>query len=220
ILRVVAAGALGVLAVNSASAQTTTMDFSTHPAFADYDDLAQSFGDHANLNVSNQTRTGFGNSPTLCGNVELWNAGYSDLAAATFACAHGNVAEFSFLPGAGKKISLTSLSVGSWLSDGTTGPLRNFTLTVYDNSWSSLFSYTGSVTTTLVLNPNVTTSGLMYLQWGTDWDVGLNLITTDVTDINGQPPSTTVPEPGTMVLVSAGLAGLMLAKRRRRAPLA
>ncbi|MBC8086288.1 MAG: PEP-CTERM sorting domain-containing protein, partial [Phycisphaerae bacterium] len=211
ITRVVVA-ALSVLAVKSASAQTTTMDFSSLQPFGNYDDLAQTFGDHANLNVSNQTRVGFGNATTLCGNVDLWNAGYSNLPTAAFACTDGNVGEFSFLPGAGKQVTISSLRVGSYPSDGITGPARNFTLNIYNSSFASLYSYTGVITTSLTLNPNVTNGGLTYLQWGTDWNTGLNEITTDVTNIRVQPPITAVPEPATIVLLSAGLAGLMLAK--------
>lgn len=113
-----------------------------------------------------------------------------------------------------------SLRVGSYPSDGMTGPARNFTLNIYNSSFNSLYSYTGVITTSLTLNPNVTNSGLTYLQWGTDWDTGLNELTTDGTNIRVQPPTTAVPEPGTMVLLSAGLGGLIAAKRRKRAPLA
>jgi len=207
--------ALSCLAVGAANAQTTTMDFASLQPFANYDDLVQSFGDHANLGVSNQSRVGFGNAAQLCDHVDLWNPGYSNLAAAVFACVDGNVGEFSFLPGSGKQVTISSLSVGSYPSDGTTGPPRNFTLNIYNSSFASLYTYSGVITTTLVLNPNVTNSGLTYMQWGTDWNTGINLITTDVTDIRVQPPSTVVPEPGTMVLLTAGLMGLFVAKRRR-----
>lgn len=212
--------ALSCLAAGAANAQTTTMDFSTLQPFSNYDDLVQSFGDHANLNVSHQSRVAFGNAAQLCDHVELWGPGYSSLTSAVFACADGNVGEFSFLPGAGKQVTISSLSVGSYPSNGIVGPPRNFTLNIYNSSFGSLYTYTGVITGTLVLNPNITNSGLTYMQWGTDWNTGLNLITTDVTNIRVTPPSTTVPEPGTMVLLSAGLAGLFVAKRRKGQKLA
>lgn len=190
-----------------ASAQTTTVDVRAQAPYNDYAAMSQTLWDHANLDVTNSTRSAFGNTAQPCANALLWNAGYSTLPGAAFACANGYVGELFFQPGVGQQVFLSSLDLGSYFN----GPIRSYTVNVFDASWAPIYTSTGTVSSTLTLNPNVTSSTGLYLQWGTDWDVGVNNITTTV---SGNVVAT--PEPASVVLLATGLLGVVGFARRRR----
>ncbi len=206
---------LSLLAVTAAAAraQTTVMDFSSLQPYANYDAAPQTFGDRLNLNVSNQTRDGFGNTASFCGHIEMWGSGYSSLSAAGFACQSGKIGEFFFEPLNGNSVTLNSLSLGSYFAGANgVGPQRAMSVRVFDTNWSELYSFDGNVTTTQQLLPAVSSNTGLYLQWGTDWNTGVNLISTTVGNQQVQ-----VPEPSSLLLISAGLGLLgMSASRRRR----
>lgn len=196
-------------------AQTTTMDFSTLQPYSNYAPLPQSYGDHANLDVTSTTRTGFGNQAVSCNYVDLWGTGYSALNAAAFACYNGGVGELYFQPGAGKTVTLSQLYLGSYASINGVGPSRAMQVTIFDAAWNTLFNFSGNITANQVLTPYVSSSSGLYLQWGTDWNTGVDLIETTVGDIPVVPPTTTAPEPASFVLVASGLGIVALMRRRR-----
>lgn len=191
-----------------ASAQTTTVDVRAQGPYADYAAMSQTLWDHTNLNVSNRTRIAFGNVATSSANACLWNSGYSTLAGVAFACTNGHVGEVFFQPGAGQQVFLSSLQFGSYPN----GPARTYNLNVFDASWAPLYSSTGIVSSTLTLNPNVSSNTGLYVQWGTDWNTGVNNITTTVSaDV------VATPEPASIVLLATGMLGIVGFARRRRA---
>ncbi len=197
-----------------ASAQvTTTMDFSALQPFGSYAPLPQTFGDVLGLlDVSSATKEGFGNTADICGSVSLWNDGYSDLSAAVFACGNGRVGQLSFNPLAGQSVTLQKLRLGSYASSQGVGPDRNIDLRVYNADFSSvLFSFVGVVNSGVNISPNITSTAEIHLQWGTDWNTGVNLITTTVRD----PNVAVVPEPSTVVLLAGGLIAMGVGMRRR-----
>ncbi len=202
--------AFAALPFTSAAAQVTTIDFAAHGG-NDFDDIVQTFGDHLNLDVIYQTRTTFGNAPQLCTSTDYWGPGYSNLTAATFACQNGSVGEMFFQPLNGSSVWLQSLDIGSWPSTNGVGPTRAYSLFVYDTGWNVLYSSIGTVDATVNLTPNVSSSSGLYLQWGTDWDTGLNNITTDVS-----PSVVATPEPASVALLATGLIGIAGFARRRR----
>lgn len=199
-------------AATAAGAQTTTMDFSTLQPYNNYDPLPQSFGDHANLNVTNRTRTGFGNSSELCSYVDLWGPGYSALTAAAFACGNGNVGELFFQPTAGRTVTLNNLFLGSYPSTNGIGPAQAMTVKVFDTGWNEIFNFAGNVSSSLQIAPGVSSSQGLYLQWGTNWNTGVNLVNTTVASVTVPPVVT--PEPASIALVAAGLGLIAFVKRR------
>lgn len=206
--------ALSVFAVSQANAQTTTMDFSGL-ALNNFGAIPANYGSHGNLSVMGQTREAFGNAAVSpCGGtsqVSYWSTGYSDLVDNAFACFDGRVGEFFFAPLNGLAVTLNYLDIGSWPSNGVVGPLRTYDIRVYDTGWNSVFSATGSVTTTQRINFGTTSTTGLYLQWGTDWNVGVDNINTTVAGV-----STTVPEPATLAFMLPGLLVAASFARRRK----
>lgn len=207
------AAALSLSPLASASAQTTTMDF-TGLGPADYASVPASYGSHANLTVTNRVRNAFGNGPVNpCSGVLFWSTGYSGLVGNAFPCTNGGVGEFQFVPVVGATVTLQSLDLGSYLAANGIGPTRSYDVRVYDLSWNPLFAQTGTVGATTPLAINVSSTSGLYLQFGTDWNVGVDNIVTTVTT-----PQSTVPEPTTFALLVPAAAGLaVMARRRRRA---
>src|SRR6185503_19674366 len=106
--------------------------------------------------------------------VAYWNFGYSDLVDIAFPCFNGGVGEFFFQPLNGGTVTLNSLNLGSWLSNGITGPSRIYNVALYDVNFGLLSSYTGIVDNRVLLNIGVSSSTGIRLQFGTDWDVGID----------------------------------------------
>lgn len=198
-------------AATVAHAQTTTIDFSTLLPYANYDPLPQTFGDHSNLDVTNTTRGGFGNTGAVCPNISLWGPGYSTLAGAGFACGNGQYGELFFKPGAGKQVTLDQFYVGAYHPDLT------MHIKVFDTGWNEMFTFTGVINATQLIAPNVTSSEGLFLQWGSEWNTGLNLVQTTVSDDqNDTPPTTVTPEPASLVLVASGFGVIAMVRRRKR----
>lgn len=111
----------------------------------------------------------------------------------------------------GLSVTLDYLDFGSWPSTNGVGPSRVYDFRVYDSNWSPLFAATGKVTTTQRINFATTSATGLYLQWGTDWDVGVDNITSTV----GR--TSTVPEPATLAFMVPGvLAATAFARRRKQ----
>lgn len=204
---------LSVVAVSQASAQITTMDFSGLGLGAGLA-VPSNYGSHANLTVAGQTRNGFGNNTvSACGgtsHVKYWTTGYSNLSDVGYTCYDGGVGEFFFAPLSGLSVTLDYLDLGSYFANTNgLGPSRAYDVRVYDSNWSSLFAATGFVTTTKRINFATTSATGLYLQWGTDYNVGVDNITSTVGAVS------TVPEPATLAFMVPGLLAAAAFARRR-----
>ena len=205
------------LPASAVLAQTDVMTFAGQGPTL-YSAIAPTYGSHAGyLTVSNRSRTAFGNSAiNLCdgtSHVDYWNTGYSNLTDVAFACADGLVGEFFFQPLAGKSVTLNSLDIGSYNSFNGVGPDRLYSVRAYDASWNPLLILNGTVNSAVHLNFGVTSLSGIYLQWGTDWNSGVDNISTTV----AEPRVTAAPEPATLIILAPALLALGAMKRRRRA---
>jgi hypothetical protein len=212
--------AVVALAPALGTAQNQVLDFTSMLGMANYTPVPQSYGDMASLAVSNATRTGFGNSALRdCGqgasHVDFWNNNYSSLVGNAFACIDGYVGEFFFQPTAGNQVTLNGMDFGSYAASGPlfVGPTRPFTLQIFDGNWNLLSNQSLIAASTIHVAPGLTSSTGLYLQWGTDWDVGIDNIDVTVSAV----PTSAVPEPSTYALFASGLVALGIASRRRRA---
>ncbi len=193
------------------SAEAAIMDFDYVGILSNYSPIPQTEGDIANLDVTGSTRDGFGNAAEHEGHVEWWNTGYASpsLVGVAFASANGRVAQYAFDPAPGYTVTLTSFDVGTYSG----GPSLTGTATVYDSSWNVLWT-TGTKTWSGAAEteaPGVSHAGTIYLQWGQNWNIGVDNIVYDVA------PTTTgvVPLPAPFALLAGGLAALGIAARRR-----
>ena len=132
------------------------------------------------------------------------------MAAVTYGCQNGSVGEIFFQPLNGNSVFLQSLDIGSYPSSNGVGPSRTYNVNVYDTGWNLLYGNAGTVAATVNFAPNVSSASGLYLQWGTDWDTGLNNITTNVTSV------TATPEPASVLLMATGFIGIAGVARRRR----
>lgn len=137
-----------------------------------------------------------------------------------FASAQGFVAQIAFAAAEGYEVTLKSFDVGSYFG----GKPRRSTFSIFDDIWNVLWT-TGETTVGGNFNsftPDVTTTGTLYLQWGTDWNVGLDNIVysvaqTDIVDPPPPPNPSAVPLPAAGWMMLGGLAGIAALRRRRKA---
>lgn len=114
----------------------------------------------------------------------------------------------ALIPDPGFDVMLNYLDIAAYL--GST----NQTVRVLDASFSQLWggTFIAPSTGALRLTPNISSSGTIYLQFGTATMVGMSNI-----DFNEGVTPTPVPDPGsTLLLLGMSLVGLGTARRRLR----
>lgn len=179
-----------------------------------YTDFDQTLGDIANLDVSNVTRTGFGNSAIAVGNIDHWGADYSELQDIAFSAQNGGVAELSFAPSAGSEVLLSSFDFGNYFQGL---PTRNVTFRIYDISWNLVWELvvTGHTGSSVHVSPNIVLSDGGHFQWGNDWNVGIDNLAYSVRPDSQVGPSP-VPLPAGLPLLVSGLGALGAIGWRRK----
>ena len=178
---------------------------------SNYTLIPTTYGSTATLSVTNQARTTLGNG-SVSGGLCLWLSGYGDLLDNAFTCSAGaGVGEFTFTPAAGYQVTLNSFDVGEYVGRVPgTAEVRVFDLALSSTLFtgSQALGATGHWTVT----PNLTSSSGLVLQWGDNWDYGIDNISVTVAPL----ATTPVPEPMTIALVGAGLVALAGVARARR----
>lgn len=147
---------------------------------------------------------GTGDNPQSS-NLNFWGSGYSGLTGVAYANPNGRVAEISFIPEAGYGVRLNSFDLGTFIS-----AIDNQPLAIYDGDYN-LLANLGLTTITnassLTFSPNITHDGILRLQFGNNFNVGIDNINFD--QIANSQTSQPVPEPGfVMGLIFMAMFGI------------
>lgn len=214
-LKLIAAMAAVIPAAIVASgsvASAATVDF-TGAGVANYDIVAQSYGDSAEADFSYRTLNGGNNwgqfATQASDHVDYWaDANYSG-DQAIFASSNGQKLELGLAAGAGLKFTSITIDLGSYPNS-----TRNIAFKLFDAAWKEILGDdllsvdgTSGVDTLITFALNTTS---VYFQMGDDWDVGPNSVSFETAKL------TATPLPGTLVMFGSGLAGLFGAYKRRK----
>ena len=209
-LRVLTAALL--LGAADLPAQSFTLTFGEPALAGNGTAIPAGYGSVANLAITNRARNSFG-AGALNGGLCHWLNSYGDLVDVAYTCSSGaGVGEFTFTPAPGFQVTLHSFDVGEYQGRvAGTAEVRVYGL---DLSAPALFTGTQALGAAghWSLAPELTTASGFNLQWGDNWDYGIDNVSLTVAPI----AASAVPEPATVALLGAGLAALGAAARRRR----
>jgi hypothetical protein len=184
----------------------------------DFGDIPPDYGsrlsDTPNIVLSYRTFNPTTNA-TLYNHLDFWNNNYGDLVKVAYAVDPVSAAEIRFKPDPGQTVRLVSFDLGSWPNVARTA---SFIRVIDDVTGVVLLNYTGTDLNIPGVGhksytPNISSANGLRLQFGTDWNIGIDNILFE------QPGTTAVPEPASLALLTAGLVPLGIAawRRRRRA---
>ena len=151
---------------------------------------------------------------TVADFLDFWNDDYGDLSKVAYPVGNGLAGEISFTPDAGVGVTLSSFDMAGWPN---TDRVEQF-IRIVDAAGNLLLSLGSDVVIEgdaghTTFTPNFSHEGAIRLQFGVDWNVGIDNIRFS------QFTPSAVPEPGT--LATAALGGIALVgyqvRRRRRA---
>lgn len=183
----------------------------------DYDDIPATYGDRLDLNIVDiayATRDSV-TGAVIAANLDFWNHNYGDLSNVAFSVQNGAVAEITFVPAEGYGVRLVSFDMAGWPNlDRTNSILRLVDAkqtVVYDFAANGPVKIEGNLLGPQhsTFAPNLTFDGTLRLQWGTDWNVGIDNVKFESV------PLSVIPEPSTWALLMVGGALVWLTWRRR-----
>lgn len=177
-------------------------DFVTGPGGSPGGSYGMGTGWTPNVEVAYATATGEGTVSQAF--LTFWESGYGDLEGNAYPASSGFFGRMTFTPNAGFFVTLESFNMAAWGgSDLTPDRVR-----VLDSGGGVLWD--GSSTTApasghATLTPNVTSDAAITLEWGSNWNLGVDDIAFS---------ESVVPEPSAVLAISLGLAAL--GRKRRR----
>ncbi|HEX2099643.1 MAG TPA: PEP-CTERM sorting domain-containing protein, partial [Candidatus Synoicihabitans sp.] len=148
--------------------------------------------------------------------LSAWDFNYGDLEHVAFPTTDGYVGEIAFVPAPDHAIHLVSFDLAGWFR--VDRPIT--VLRLLDAAGNILFDFAANGPITIQgdgngpqhssFSPDFYHVGVLRLQWGTDWDVGLDNLRFEGVHF------TAIPEPSTTALLVLGGVSLVLVHLRSR----
>lgn len=198
------------------AATQVVLDFDTL-SLDDYGDIPGTYGDGLDLNIvdiSYATRHAT-TGAVLAANLDFWNNNYGDLSKVAFATQNGAIAEITFMPAEGYGVRLVSFDMAGWPNVDRSNTIMRLVdanqQVVYDFAANGPVAIEGGRQGVQhsTFTPDFSFAGPLTLQWGTDWNIGVDNITFESV------PLSVIPEPSTWALLAVGSALVWLTWRRR-----
>jgi hypothetical protein len=209
-LGLVASTAVAAVMFLSSSAQAVVVDYSNLTGVGN-GGAVTNYGSSAEAEVTYSTLggiVGFGNNNSvLYSSAAYWNIANYSGDKAIYSVTDGNILQVKLDAASGSNITSLALNLGAYPDEN-----QSINYRVFDGAFNQLFSGTGlfvSGTTGAVLNFALNSSTVIF-QMGTDWNVGINQLTYETSNVAA------VPIPGALLLFGTAVAGLAGAARRRR----
>lgn len=182
---------------------------------ANYDPIPATYGDNLVAHVTDiQYRTlQAGDFSLYEGHVEFWNNDYGDLTKVAYPSANGMVAEITIVPAEGYGVKIVSFDMAGYSHQDRT----NTVMRVLDAGGSVVHDFAAAGGVAIqgdglgpqhsTFTPNLSVAGAVRLQWGTDWDIGLDNLKFEAV------PLAAIPEPATWALLALGAVGILRWRR-------
>lgn len=200
-----------------AAARTDTILNFDDLSLPDYGLIAADYGSHASgaPNVGVSYRTFIDATGTMDSNqLQFWNTNYGDLSKVAYANGNGFGAEIALTPDAGYSVTLASFNLAGYPRTNLVASFVRIVDTQDNILWSLPDNSTiiGAGPSHSTFTPNLTSTTTLRIQWGINWNIGIDNIS------YSQAEAGIVPEPTSLAMGSLAAAMLFVASRsvRRR----
>lgn len=182
-----------------------------------YDPIPASYGDTLVANIADlQYRTlNAGDFSLYESHLEFWNSDYGDLSKVAYPSANGTIGEITIVPAEGYGVKVVSFDMAGY----SHADLTNSVMRLLDGSGNVLHDFAAGGAVAIqgdgvgaqhsTFTPNLTVAGAVRLQWGTNWNVGLDNLRFEAV------PLSAIPEPATWALLGFGIVGVLAWRRWR-----
>ena len=184
-------------------------------SLTDYDDIPVNYADHG-LAGNGDSRVGvtYSGSNGALNHLDFWNLSYGDLSKVAFTPDDGTTARITLKADTGWLITSIAFDLAGWpdtdlLADVMFGISGESTVTLTGAAIQG--DFTGPRHNTFSLTHTGDGGNLAFIEWGTDWNVGIdNIVFTVARDPDAPPP---LPEPGSLALLGISLAALAVRRK-------